>query len=422
MTIHRMPLRLALDRVAEQLERLRHGALVFQRQVRRVNLLGQVIAGKNKRPAGVFLLGVAEEVGRHAELRFDLLLAVAEVVVRNDRDHHPALVARRDLERRAVVVEFIFRLPAHPVAPLPLGGILPPGQSELRFGQPVEMRGENDAARVAGPMRRVQTGIVFRQIRVARVAEDALDEIQIAHQSAGHEKAHLHRLLGGGTGHFRTNHRPQQQRNKALGRFRERRRERQTQQFRRRLERGFEQASEDRLGHRFLVVRHRKPALGDMENSLRRAPVALRVVQHPLPHAVGIDDVGGKLVLVRRQRQLPRQPVPVEDERPRRQARHLGGPRQILVEEILDPRVGRTEVPRQQAIFLAVERHQPARQIGELRIHLHRERRTAQIAQFQIDVIQPAPHRIDILTASGLAAQDPDFFLPWIAHCMILGA
>ena len=149
------------------------------------------------------------------------------------------LVPRGALERRAVVVKLVLRLPTHAVTTLTFARLLPPRQAELRFGQSVEVRRENDAPRVARPMFGVQGRIIVRQVRITRVTEDAFDKVQIADQPARDEEAHFHALLRRDPGHFGTNHRPEEEGDETLGRLGERRGERQTQQFRRRLQCGF---------------------------------------------------------------------------------------------------------------------------------------------------------------------------------------
>ena len=69
-------------------------------------------------------------------------------------------------------------------------------------------------------MFRVQRGIVFRQVWIARIAENVLHEIQVAHEVAGREEPDLHAFLRREPRHFRTNHRTEQQRNKTFHRLR----------------------------------------------------------------------------------------------------------------------------------------------------------------------------------------------------------
>ena len=90
-----------------------------------VEFLSQVIGRKNKSAARVLLLGASEQVCCKADLSFDLLFAVAEVIVGNDRHDDAALVASGELEGGAVVVEFGLSPPAHAVTALALGGGLP---------------------------------------------------------------------------------------------------------------------------------------------------------------------------------------------------------------------------------------------------------------------------------------------------------
>ena len=58
------------------------------------------------------------------------------------------------------------------------------------------MRREDDAAGVAGPMLDIEAGVVLGQIRIAGVAEDGFDEVEVADQIARREEADLHRFLG----------------------------------------------------------------------------------------------------------------------------------------------------------------------------------------------------------------------------------
>ena len=416
LPVDRVALRMHLDGITEQVHGLGKAARHIQGQILHRDLLGQVVARKNERASRMLLLRIAEEVGRHAELRFDLLFAIAEVVVGNDRHHHTTLVTCRDLEGRAIVVDFVRRLPAHPVAPLTLGCFVPRRQAEFRLGQLVEVRGQNDAARVAGPMLGIESGIVVGEIRIARIAENAFDKVEIADQSARHKEAHLHAFLRRHSRHPGADHRTEQEGNKALGRGRKGRGEGQAQQLRRGIERRLEQSSEDRLRHRLLVVRHRQTPFGHMKNALRGTAVALRIVQHTLAHAVGIDDVGRKFVLVRRQGQLPCETVPVESEGLVGQARHLDHVLQVVVEKILDARVGGGKVLGQQPVFFAMQRHEPADQIGKLGILFDRIGRAPEVPQLEVDVEDAPAQRIRILAAAGPAAELADFLFEICIH------
>src|SRR5664279_5388164 len=87
--------------------------------------LAQVISGENQRATRVFLLAQAVKVRRVADLRLDLLFAITKIIVRDDRYNHAGLVAAGELERLAVVVKFPLVLPAHAVAALAFGGLVP---------------------------------------------------------------------------------------------------------------------------------------------------------------------------------------------------------------------------------------------------------------------------------------------------------
>ena len=78
---------------------------------------------------------------------------------------------------------------------------------------------EDDATAVAGPMFHVQPGVVAGEERVAPVAENRLDKIEVAHQAAGREEAHLHAFFRADAGDFGADNRPQQQGDKRAHRL-----------------------------------------------------------------------------------------------------------------------------------------------------------------------------------------------------------
>ena len=162
-----------------------------------VEVLAENVGGESDCAAGVLFLGEPEEIGGKADLRFHFLFAVAVIIVREDGDHHAAMIAGADFEGRAFVVE-IFRIaPAHAVAALALGGLIEMRQAERGFLHADKMRRENHAAGVAGPVGDVESGVVFGQMRIAAIAEDRFDEIEIADEAAGREEARLHRSWPG---------------------------------------------------------------------------------------------------------------------------------------------------------------------------------------------------------------------------------
>ncbi|MEY4006304.1 MAG: hypothetical protein RLZZ221_2400 [Verrucomicrobiota bacterium] len=185
---------LRLGAFAELREGLAEGVVDDREVATEAEVLAEIVAWENDGAAGVFLLAAAEQVGGEADLGLHLLFAVAEVIVGNEGQDHAAPVARGDLEGHAVVVRFRRVLPAHAVAPLAGGRLRPRGQAEFALGESVEVRGEDHAAGVSRPVGRIEGGVVGGEVRVAGVAEDALDEVEVGHERPRDEEARLHRV------------------------------------------------------------------------------------------------------------------------------------------------------------------------------------------------------------------------------------
>ncbi len=202
----------------------------------------------------------------------------------------------------------------------------------------------------------VQGGIGLGQQGVAAVAENALDEVQIADQVAGGEEADLHGLLGLAAGDPRTHHRAQQQRDEHARRVRLVGRERECHQVLGRAHGLAKQVGKAALGHRLLVAGDRQPTLGDVERALGGAPIAGGVVQHPLANPVAGNDVRLELIGIHRQRQFPRHAVAIEDEALARQGRRLIQVqiREVAIDEVLDATIRRAEITGQQAVLFPV--------------------------------------------------------------------
>ena len=105
-----------------------------------MEFFAQIVAREDQRPAGVLLLDVAEQIGREADLRFDFFLAIAKVVVGNQRDDHAVFIAAGDFERLTVVVSFVGRFPAHALLFLSAGRLADVRQSELALRDRRQMR------------------------------------------------------------------------------------------------------------------------------------------------------------------------------------------------------------------------------------------------------------------------------------------
>ena len=296
--VERMTFRLRDEAVGIALQHVVERVRVARRQIG--VLLPFVVAREDERTAGVFLLREAVEVGRVADLRLHFLLAVAEVVVGNQRHDHATRVACADLEGVAAVVQLALALVAHAVAALPFGRRVPLRQPEQVLGHADQMRREDHAAAVPGPAVGVERGVVFRQVGVAAVAEDRLDEVEIGDQRAGDEEASFHALFRDEAGHAGHDQRTQLQRDVARRRHRLIGREGQPHRFGRWIERQRQQARKRQLGHGELVIRHRQAAFDEVEDAGRRAPVARRVVQHAVAQAIAGEQRRLEVVAVRR--------------------------------------------------------------------------------------------------------------------------
>src|SRR3954451_12441433 len=89
-------------------------------------------------------------------------------------------------------------------------------EAKVLLPKPGEVRRQDHAAAGAGPAVHVETGVVAREVWIARVAEDALHEIEVGHQTAGHEEPHLAPLFWRHLRHRGADQRPQQQRDHRL--------------------------------------------------------------------------------------------------------------------------------------------------------------------------------------------------------------
>ena len=261
-------------------------------------------------------------------------------------------------------------------------------QAQFASAQPRQVGGQDHAARMTGPVVDVEGRIVLDQVRVAGIAEDALDEIQVADEIAGREEPDLHRFLGFHARYLGTDHRTQQQRHEHPCRVGLPGGEGNQAQRLGRPQRVCEHAREHLPGHRLLVGGDRQSALGDMERALGGATVVGRVVQHALRGAEAGHDLRLESVLADRQRQLARDAMTIEDKCLRRQLRDL---RQIEIDqvprqELLDALVGRWMIGGQQAALLPVRMQQAVDRIHDLRRVADRHRRLPRGRQHEIDV------------------------------------
>ena len=182
--------------VAEMAHGVFEGDVLGEDRAARVELLPEHVGRKRDGAAGVLLFAIAEQIGGVADLGFDFLLAIAVVIVGDDRDHDAAAIAAGQLERAAAVVRLVRIAPAHAVAALAFGGPIEMGQAQVLLLHAGEVRRQDDAAAMSAPVDGIERGVVFRQVGIAAVAENAFHEIEIADQAGGREEADLHGLLG----------------------------------------------------------------------------------------------------------------------------------------------------------------------------------------------------------------------------------
>ena len=177
----------------------------------RVELLPQVVAGKDDGPAGVFLLGDSIQVCGKGNLCLYLLLAVAKIVVRDGGDHASGFVAQGELEGAAVVVEFVLVLPAHAVLFLAFRGFIRMRQSHILFLEGDEVGGEDNASAVACPVLDVNARVVLDQEGIPGVTENALHEVEVGSHGGRGKETGLERLLAYETLNFRTHNGSQEE-------------------------------------------------------------------------------------------------------------------------------------------------------------------------------------------------------------------
>ena len=308
----------------------------------------------------------AEEVGRVADLGLDFLLAIAVVVIGHNGDYHAAHVTAGELEGFAAVIEFVFITPAHAVATLQFRGVFEGRQAKIFLAQADQVWRQNHAASVAAPVLNIEGGVVFRQVRVARVAEDTFHEIEIAHQAGGREETRLHALAGfisrGGA-----NGGAQQQADEQAHLSRLMRCEGECQGVLRWLQRGRQKCREGLFWNGDFVRRDGQPACHDVKNSFGGAAVTLRVVQDTLCHPVGLQPRRRIVVLTGGQRHGAAQPRAVQHEST---ARKAGGvlSAQIAVQKFLNARVCRAQATAQQKVFLVIVGQQGGGQFQKVRV------------------------------------------------------
>ena len=217
------------------------------------------------------------------------------------------------------------------------------------------MGGEDHAAGVAAPVLDIEGGVVLGQVRVAGVAEDRLDEIEIADEVAGGEEARFQAELGTVAWDFGPDRGAEHQRDPAIGLILLAGGEGEFEQLLRRLHRHAEQADEGFARHLALVASNGEPTLHNVKGPGGGAAVAAGVVQNAVLDAVGGDDLAGEGVAVGGEREFTGDAVTVKDDCATGEAERVGGAddvREVAVEELLDALVGGAAVVLQEPRLL----------------------------------------------------------------------
>jgi len=163
------------------------------------------VARESKGTTAVLFLSITVEVSSKADVRLDLLLAIAEVVISDDGKDHTLLGTQAHLEGLAIVVALILGLPAHALSTLLLGGFIPLGKAKRLLGDLVEMRSHDDETSVAGPVHGVKSSIILRKEWITSIAEHGLDEVEAADEAARSKAKDLHSLNRAHAGNLRHN-------------------------------------------------------------------------------------------------------------------------------------------------------------------------------------------------------------------------
>ena len=316
-------------------------------------VLTQVGAGKSDGSTGVFLFGISEEIGGVAELGFDLLFAVAVVIVGNERDHGAAGIARGDFESRTVIVEFVFRFPAHAIVLLPVGGLREVGESQILLLEFGELGCENHASGVAGPVPGIEAGVVFRKVGITAIAENALHKIEIGNEVARCEEANFHAFFLRDPGNSGADDGTQKKGDEDFGRSFTVAGERENHDVLRRVEGGLEESRKGFERNLFFVGGNRKSAFGNVEDAFGGATVGGRIVTHALVHAIGTQDGGFEDILVRRKGEHAADAVSFQNEGTRGNQRGSFAVAEDLGEVVVDCLIHRAKiVGKESGLFL----------------------------------------------------------------------
>ena len=225
-------------------------------------------------------------------------------------------------------------------------------------------------------------------MRIAAVAEDGFDEIEVGDEGPRGKEADLHRFGGLAAGR-RADRGAEKEGNEKPGRVLLVGGEREGEKVRRGGQRRFQQGREGAFGDGLFVGGNRETALDDMENALGGAAVTDGIVEDSLGNAVGAEARRGETGAFIRKGENPAKPGAIENERRTGEARdRIAEFAKIGVEEGLDAGVRRTEIVLQEPDLVLVVPEKRPGDVDKVVVAFHAVDRLPHDRQFQRQVAE----------------------------------
>jgi len=232
----------------------------------------------------VLFLSITVEVSSKADVRLNLLLAIAKVVISNDGKDDTLLCTIACLEGFAIVIALILSLPAHALSTLLLSGVIPLGKTKRLLGDLVKVRSHDDETSVASPVKRIKRGIILRKEWITSIAKDRLKEVKAADKTARSKAKDLHSLDRADSGNLRNNDRTEQKTADHMNRSKRRWRSSVWQErgTLRRIKSLVQHTSKDSLGNSKLIRADDELvlAISDMEGASSSTLIKARIMKN----------------------------------------------------------------------------------------------------------------------------------------------
>mmetsp|Transcript_912 Transcript_912/g.1642 ORF Transcript_912/g.1642 Transcript_912/m.1642 type:complete len:250 (+) Transcript_912:11-760(+) len=146
--------------------------------------------------ACVLFFGKSKNVGCQTNLSLGFFLAISKIVVCQNCDHDATGISHGNLERLAIVVQFIFVCPANSLRLLQFRGLRHMWQAQILLQTLPQMRRKDYTPCCSCPVFRVQSSVTFREVGITSVAKDGFNKVQVGNTPAWNKEAHLQSLLG----------------------------------------------------------------------------------------------------------------------------------------------------------------------------------------------------------------------------------